>query len=240
MNRHVTIEQLSAYLDRELGAAEMRQLEAHFKTCSECGARLVSMRRVVDGLGRVQRSTPPPALAQHIRRQVASGAVLPASPLRRLLSLLSSLALQPSLRTSVAMALTLVLCVSLIGHGVGRSQTQGEVLVVETYPGAPLSLPPTTSQVAGREFVWTEVGWVQRGLEWEQPRAQVDVHSPVGQALLTQYSDLEFLLADGSPVVLRYNLETVELRTMPIQGGRILGFDSEPAFLTAHARLRHA
>lgn len=241
MNRHVTTEQLSAYLDRELGIAEMRQLDAHFKACSDCGARFVSMQRVVNGLGRVQRAAPPPVIAQQIRRQIAAEAATPASPIRRLLFLFSDLARRPSLQTSVAMALTLVLCVSLVGHGVGggKARQQEEIFVVETYPGAPLSLPPTKSQVAGREFVWTEVGWVQRGLEGEQPGSLVDSNSPEGQALLTEYSDLEFLLADGSPVVLRYNLETVELRA-PHQGVRMLGFEPEPAYHMADLRLLSA
>ncbi|HYO15937.1 MAG TPA: zf-HC2 domain-containing protein [Thermoanaerobaculia bacterium] len=242
MNRHVTTEQLSAYLDRELGIAEMRHLDAHFNACSDCGARLVSMQRVLNGLGRVQRAAAPPAIAQQIRRQIAAEAATPVSPLRRLLSLLSGLALQPHLRTSAAMALTLVLCISLVGHGVGGGearQQKEKKFVVETYPGAPLSLPRTKSQVAGREFVLTEAGWVQLGLEGEQPGALVDSNSPEGQALLTEYSDLEVLLADGSPVVLRYNLETVELRG-PHQGVRMLGFEPQPAYHTADLRLLSA
>ena len=241
MNRHVTTEQLSAYLDRELGIAEMRQLDAHFNACSDCGAHLVSMRRVLNGLGRVQRAAPPPVIAQQIRRRMAVEAAAPVSPLRRLLFLLSGLALQPHLRTSIAMGLTLVLCVSLVGHGVGGgvAEPQEEKFVVKTYPGSPLSLPPTKSQVADRDFVWTEAGWVQEGLKWEQPRAQVDIHSPEGQALLTRYSDLELLLADGSPVVLRYNLETVELRTVP-RGVRMLGFEPAPAYHAADLRLLSA
>jgi hypothetical protein len=239
MNRHVTTEQLSAYLDRELGIAEMRQLDAHFNACSDCGARLVSMRRVVNGLGRVQRAIPPPAIAQQIRRQIATETITPASPFRRLLFLFSDLARRRSLQTSVAMALTLVLCVSLVGHGVGsnRPAANEEVLeVVETYPGAPLALPPTTSEVAGLKFVWTEAaGWVQKGLEREKPRALVDTQSPEGQALLTKYENLEVLLAEGDPVVLRDNLETVELRNP-----RVMGFEAEPAFDTVAVRLLSA
>jgi Putative zinc-finger len=238
MNRHVTTEQLSAYLDRELGIAEMRQLDAHFNACSDCGARLVSMRRVVNGLGHVQRAAPPSAIAQQIRRQITAEAVTPASPFRRLLFLLSDLARRPSLRTSVAMALTLVLCVSLVGHGVGGGearQQRKDVFVVNVEPGVPLALPLTKSQVADRDFVLTEMGWVEEGLKWEQPRALVDTHSPEGQALLTKYENLEVLLAEGDPVVLRDNLETVELRNP-----RVMGFEAEPPFHTADVRLLSA
>jgi hypothetical protein len=236
MNRHVTTEQISAYLDRELGIAERRQIEAHLEACSACGTQLDSMRRVLNGLGRVQRTAPPPAITQQLRRRIAAEAATPAPPFRRLLFLVSGLSRRQSLQTSLAMALTLVVCVSLVGHGmgIGEAKAQEENFVVETHQGYPLWMPPTRSEVAGREFFWTEVGWVQRGLEGERPGSLVDIHSPEGQALLTQYSDLELLLAEGDPVVLRYNLETVELRNPP---GRILGFEAEPAFRAADVRL---
>jgi hypothetical protein len=236
MNRHVTTEQLSAYLDRELGLAERRQIEAHLAACSACGTQLDSMRRVLNGLGSIRRTAPPPAIAQQIRSRIAAEAAAPAPPFRRLLFLVSGLSRRQSLQTSLAMALTLVVCVSLVGHGmgIGEAKPQEEVFVVDVSPETPLSLPQTKSTVAGRDFVLTEVGWVQEGLEGKQPASLVDIHSPEGQALLTQYSDLGFLLADGSPVVLRYNLETVELRNPP---GRILGFEAEPSFRTADVRL---
>jgi hypothetical protein len=73
---------------------------------------------------------------------------------------------------------------------------------------------------------------VQQGLEWEKPVASVDSRSPEGRKLLSQYSDLKFLLADGSPVVLRYNLETVEIRNgVP---NRIIGFEAQPAPVSRH------
>jgi hypothetical protein len=98
--------------------------------------------------------------------------------------------------------------------------------VVTVKTGTPLAMLLTTSEVAGREFVWTEAGWVQRGLEGETPVARVDAGSPRGRELLTKYSDLEFLLADGSAVVLRYNTETVEIfSTAP---SRVLGFEAQP------------
>jgi anti-sigma factor RsiW len=234
MNRHVTTEQLSAYLDRELGIAERRQIEAHLEACPACGAQLASLRRVLNGLGRVQRTAPPPVIAQQLRRQLVGEAATPAPPFRRLLFLISDLARRQSLQSSLAMALTLVLCVSLVSHGVigNQAEAQEKNFVVKTYAGAPLWLPQTKSEVAGREFVLTEEGWVQEGLEWEQPRALVDTQSPEGQALLTKYENLEVLLAEGDPVVLRDNLETVELRNP-----RVMGFEAEPPFRAADVRL---
>jgi hypothetical protein len=108
---------------------------------------------------------------------------------------------------------------------------------VETFVGEPSFVLPTTSRVAGRDFVWTDAGgWVQSGLEWKTPETLLDAHSPQGRALLTRYSDLNFLLADGSSVVLRYNLETVEIRSTP-PSTRVLGFTPRPRAGRAHGHV---
>ncbi|HEV2855028.1 MAG TPA: zf-HC2 domain-containing protein [Thermoanaerobaculia bacterium] len=230
MNRHISTEQLSTYLDSELGFVEMRQLEAHCAACAECGAHLASMRRVVAGLGRVERAAPPLALRQQIRRQVIER---PQSHgIRRVLESMRFLLfpLGPGLRTAAAMGLALVVSLFAVNHlsgvpPVGEPRPAQEVVKVKVTvkTGTPLAMLLTTSEVAGREFLWTEGSWVQRGLEWETPVARVDAGSPQGRALLTKYSDLKFLLAEGTPVVLRYNLETVEIRP-----NRVIGFEAQP------------
>lgn len=235
MNRHISTEHLSAYLDSELGLAEMRQLEAHCAACPECEVRLASMRRVIAGLGRIERAAPPLALRQQIRRQVI--AEPPAQGIRRMLNSVRFLLfpLGPGLRTAAAMGLALVVGLFALNHlsgvpPVGEPRVAQEVVTVKA--GAPLAILMTTSEVADREFIWTDAGWVQRGLEWETPVARVDAGSPQGQALLTRYSDLKFLLADGSPVVLRYNLETVEIRP-----NRVIGFEAQsPLGSPGHGR----
>jgi anti-sigma factor RsiW len=97
MNRHATTEQLSAYLDRELGYVEVHQLEAHCAVCGECNTRLAGMRRVVHGLDRAGRAVPPAALRQQIRRQVIAEAAAPANSFRAAFErfCLHLLALQP-------------------------------------------------------------------------------------------------------------------------------------------------
>jgi hypothetical protein len=104
--------------------------------------------------------------------------------------------------------------------------TRGGQEIVTVQAGAQTGYTFTTSEVAGREFIWTDSGWIQKGLEGQTPVTRVEAGSPQGRALLTRYSDLEFLLADGSPVVLRYNLETVEIHKMP--PSRVMGFDAQP------------
>lgn len=230
MNRHVSTEQLSAYLDSELGFAEMRQLESHCAACEECMSLLTSMRRVVSGLGRVQRGVPPAALRQQIRRQIA--AEPPAHGWRKAFDSFRLLLfpLQPHLQTAAVMGLALVVGLFTLNHQPGGALAEPvghpgqEIVTIET--GAQFSQALTTSEVAGREFIWTDNGWIQKGLEGQTPVARVDTGSPQGRAMLTRYSDLEFLLADGSPVVLRYNLETVEIHTAPPT--RVLGYEAAP------------
>ncbi len=234
MNRHISTEQLSAYLDSELGFVEMRQLEAHCEACPECGARLASMRRVVTGLGRLERVAPPPALHQQIRRQMVQE--IPAHGMRGR-GLLQSLRfmlfpMQPDMRTAAAMGMALVIGLFAVSHGItgngmARAEPQpGQEEVTVKAGTQPLAMQPTTSKIAGREFILTNAGWVQKGLEGETPEMSVDARSPRGRELLTRYSELQLLLFEGEPVVLTYNLQTVEIRVTP--PSRVLGFEANP------------
>ncbi|HTG36306.1 MAG TPA: zf-HC2 domain-containing protein [Thermoanaerobaculia bacterium] len=229
MNRHVATEQLSAYLDSELGVAESRQLENHCQECTECGARLASMRRFVAGLGRVERAVPPAALRQQIRRQVITQQ--PTYGLRKAVDSFCFLLfpVRPARHTAVVMALAVMVGLVTLNHqaeSLMPPPTRGGQEIVTVQAGAQTGQLFTTSEVADREFIWTDSGWIQRGLEGQTPVARVDAGSPQGRALLTRYSDLEFLLADGSPVVLRYNLETVEIHKLP--PARDFGFETQP------------
>ncbi len=89
-----------------------------------------------------------------------------------------------------------------------------EFRVSEFFGDAPVVPPQTTSEVAGRVFVLSDDVWVQRGLDatdTAQPHALISARSPRGRRLLARYSDLGVLLADGSRVVLRDHLQTLEL-----------------------------
>jgi hypothetical protein len=244
MNRHVSTEDFSAYLDSELGYAEVAPLEAHCASCADCGSRLASMRRVVHGLGGIHRAEPPAALRHQIRREVQTAPPISGFAQRlgwALESLRIFLFPMRTLRASAAFGLAAVAGLFAVSHGMGDAflraddpQPRRPIEIVETRLGEPLALPPqTTSEVAGRKFILTDAGWVQRGLEGETPETRLDAHSPQGRALLTKLSDLQFLLEDGSAVVLRYNLETVEIRSMP-PVTRILG--ARPQVGRGHVR----
>ena len=239
MNRHVTAEQLSAYLDQELGFVEVRQLEAHCSVCAECSARLASMRSVIRGLGAVRRAAPPPALRQQIQRQILAEPPSRDFGFGRALAglRLRFFALQTSLQTAAVMGLAGVVGLFAFTHlgttsPPSKSRPAREVVTVNPYEDAPVL--QTTSEVAGREFIWTEDGWVQRGLEGKTPEALLDARSPRGRELLTRYSDLAVLVDAGYSYVLRYKLETVEIRSTA--RSRVLGFDSRPRPGSRHGR----
>lgn len=222
MNRHLSTEQLSSYVDGEVGSAAAREAEVHLAGCPACTARLRSMRGVVAEIRRMERLTPPADLAYQVRTQTAGLDDL--RTLRtfrgRLRTFLSGLSLQPSFRLATAMGMGLVVALStLLAFQVPpvdpipfpEEPRQQIVTVRTTFGEPPLGLPETTSAVAGREFVWAQDRWIQKGLEGKLPETRVVAESPEGQAMLSKYSDLMLLLTDGSRVVLQYRLATVEL-----------------------------
>lgn len=217
MIRHLTSEQLSAHLDGEVGFPESREIQSHLASCEDCRGRFQSMKNTVGAVWRLERSTPPVGLSARVRAEVAA-ASRPHTPVRDFVSSIFALADHPVLRTGTAMGLALVLSLMVVGDPhlpIASGQDPSGTEVVTVQDEAPLVLPQTTSKVAGREFIWTELGggdvWVQKGLEGEVPEARLSAQSPQGRELLAKYSDLGLLLADGSRVVLRYGLETVEL-----------------------------
>jgi hypothetical protein len=229
MNGHVSTEALSAYLDDELGRSRAEAVAAHVAACAACRSRLDGMRRLVHGLQRLEQPAPPPLLAERIL-QAARLAPPPATTLagfwQRLRRLIEARGLDrpyvPALSTPLAMALALLVSVLLVEHrqawrpwyqwqaGI-ESRQEPEFMVEEAFGDAPLGMPQTTSQVAGRVFVLTGNTWVQRGIDGGAPEARIHARSAEGRQLLAHLSDLGVLLADGSRVVLRYNLQTLEL-----------------------------
>ena len=222
MNRHLSTEQLSSYVDGEVGSAALREVEGHLAGCPACSARLRSMRGVVAEIRRMERLAPPADLAYQVRTQTA--ALEDPRTLQtfrgRLRTLLSGLTLQPSFRLATALGMALVVTLSALAQfrvppvdPIPFPEGEGQqIMTVKTIFGEPpLGLPETTSAVAGREFVLAGDRWVQKGLEGKLPEARVAAESPEGQAMLSKYSDLMLLLTDGSRVVLQYRLSTVEL-----------------------------
>jgi hypothetical protein len=238
MKGHLSLELLSAYLDGEANPQEARRIVSHLASCAPCRQRLEGARQVVGDLRRLMPVEAPGLLAARVRERVA---VERAATAGKWTATLRSWSLRwwalpparPSFGTPLGAALALLVMLLLAEHGslpspvagdfatVATSGSGGEAararpefLVSEGFGDAPTVLPQTTSEVAGRVFVLSDDVWVQRGVDASDargPRARVLARSPQGRALLAQLSDLGVLLADGSRVVLRYKLETLEL-----------------------------
>lgn len=238
MNRHISTEALSAYLDYQVDPRSSGELDSHLAACEQCRAHLDSLRGVVAGLSQVTRVAPPLGLAQRIRHQVAAE---PVSPWRRFRDFVLAVPRRPDLRTHCAMAMALVVSVFLVGHGIERKQR--EILArqqqdprgkVTAYAGD--NLPPDWSKpitivLGGREFVWTSADrwtgadvWVEKGVDplATQATTKIDTHSPRGQEILKSSFGEEDRVAvaaaleHGSRMVLQVNASPVELSTQQL------------------------
>ena len=58
MSDHATIEDLSAYLDRQLTRAELLEIEEHMAECELCAKRCEGMRRVMSSLRHLEHLAP--------------------------------------------------------------------------------------------------------------------------------------------------------------------------------------
>ncbi|HEV7519026.1 MAG TPA: zf-HC2 domain-containing protein [Thermoanaerobaculia bacterium] len=236
--RHPDLELLSAYLDDEVGLVAARALESHLQTCDACRGQLRQLRGVVHQLSGLERPAPPPWLITQVRREVLykekesfwmrlGGGFLQlplATPVASALSVLLSAGFVLLLFSSIGGSLANTL--ATYPGPVEPPKSDPNFIVTET-----------TSEVAGRTFVRQEDGdlwnyllyeaagqtesagrertvWVEQGLTADPaPRESIDARSPEGRALLARYSDLGYLLADGSRVVMRYQRATLELRS---------------------------
>jgi len=239
---HAKTELLSAYLDDEIGLVEARALESHLESCDDCRARLRALRGVIHQLSALERPAPPPWLITQVRREVLYKPKESVwARLGRALMQVPFAA--PAASMLVSASFVVLLFSSFGGGIVqqrlpGLANYPGPVEEPKADPNQ--QLIEATSEVAGRKFVrhedddvWNALlyatagpavsaasaeqpvknVWVEQGLPDHTPIARVDARSPQGRALLARDPDLGYLLADGSRVVMRYQRETLELRS---------------------------
>jgi hypothetical protein len=237
--QHANTELLSAYLDDEVGLVEARALESHLESCGACRARLRALRGVVHQLSALERPAPPPWLITQVRREVL---YTPKESLwARLGRSLMQVPFAAPAASMLVSVTFMVLLFSSFGGGIvkqglpGLANYPGPVEELKADPNQ--EVIEATSEVAGRKFVrhedddvwnawlYATAGpaasadqpvknvWVEQGLPDHAPIARVDARSPQGRALLARDPDLGYLLADGSRVVMRYQRETLELRS---------------------------
>ena len=224
MVRHLSSEQLSAYLDGEAAFHESREIEGHLAACANCRDRFKSMQRTVSGVWHLDRVAPPPGLSTRVRAEVAAVSRPEPNFVRTLGAFIFGLPNQRAVPTVAAIALPLVLSLFLFKNGMEEKAALEpnlmprpnlvEVVTVGAVADLPLDhSPQTTSKVAGRDFVWRESGrgdvWVQKGLEGRCP-SSVSAQSPQGASSWhgTRTSACCWLMVPGRAA---YRLETVEL-----------------------------
>ena len=218
MNGHISSESLSAYLDGESRAAELRKLEAHLEVCTTCTDRLERLRGTAFAVARsVRREAPPPYLAARIRSRVAAEEAA-RGPVARFFRFLLDVPLRPGFSAPLAAGLTVVLSTLLLSQGMGPSSFAPSVSAghkpkfkVTEGVGDVSWVPQTTTEVAGRQFVLRYDVWVQSGVSDIVPSDIVATGSPQGKEILARLSGLAMLLADGSRVVIRDQRRTLEL-----------------------------
>ena len=76
MNTEPELEDLSAYLDKELTGTARQELEAHLQTCETCRRRLAALRQTVSAVQALPTEAPPRVFTippQRQQRRVATG-----------------------------------------------------------------------------------------------------------------------------------------------------------------------
>lgn len=198
---HMSLDWLSAYIDRELAPEEAEKVEHHLSGCERCQRRLEGLGSVVGGLRDLDRLQPPPFIEEALRHEIS----LQAKRRSALWQRLDRLAKPRSFNAPLfAMILALATIVVLFSVGLERaSQPATEVIVPP--PGEP------SRDLGGRVFTLVYRGggdeepprqlWVERGAEVEVAR-RVALDSPETLALLEELPDLRKLL-ERDVVVLR-------------------------------------
>jgi len=223
---HPTDDLLSAYLDGELREREARRVAEHVADCPSCRGDLDALGRVARALGRLERATPPPLLAELVERRVALEARRPGL-IERLESQLRSGPAGSPLAVTFAIVLTLAVVVYLFHAAVAVVEQRQAPAVRE---GTTFEVAPTEAArelieavgvhtVGGRDFRRAGTGWREVAAGDRPADAEWAADSPEGRALLAREPWLDELLAEGGPVTLLDGERVVEVRPAP--GGEV-------------------
>ncbi len=212
MTHHSSVEQLSIYLDERLDDSERRRLEGHLADCEECRRRLAGMRRVVRGLERLERTAPPPHLAQQVGQQIRLE-VGRQGFVERVEHRLGALMAQPSMLPTFALVVALAAIVYLFAYGLERHQNRGVPVILEPPVGSVGQEVAQSREVEGRVFAPQDAGWREQGSAGVIPTLVLDLTTAVGAARwVERYPELERLSRElDGRVVLRLEEEWVEV-----------------------------
>ncbi|REJ84410.1 MAG: hypothetical protein DWQ36_09495 [Acidobacteria bacterium] len=184
---HLTVDVLSAYLDRELAENEAADVARHLDGCESCQEQLEGLRSVAFGLRETPRLTPPPLMEQAVRRQIQLvDRRLPAWKQPRLAGRLNS-----NLLLLFAMVIALAVVVGLFGEALERLEQNGPRIVAPAGGSLADAAPPETAQqrVEGRLFelqggIWRENGAVAPSRTLEATEVEALLQSRPGLSQL--------------------------------------------------------
>ena len=200
---HSSVEELSAYLDRELAPARLRLVETHLEDCEECRRRVEGLGRLVRDLRRLERFEPPPALGQQLLGRLHRSS-RPRTVLERLEEGLKDRNLQSPLGFSFALVVAFAALLYFFSGSLDRLQRNQTSILRPTNPSqAATAVVPGKAprKVGDRSFRWDGGAWRQEGLATGVVPEEVDAKSPLGQQVLGVNPELAQLLAEGEVVV---------------------------------------
>jgi Putative zinc-finger len=197
-NGHATVEELSAYLDRELEPFRLRLVETHLEECQECRRRADGLGRVVRDLRRLERFDPPPALGQHLLRRLHRSP-RPRTLMERLEVGLGGKNLQSPVGFSFALVVAFAALLYFFAGSLDRHQRNQTSILRPALPSSSAAAPRTVGE---RTFRWSDGAWRQEGLPEEAVPREVEATSPAARQVLDREAELAELLAEGEPVVL--------------------------------------
>src|SRR6187549_2528002 len=124
MVRHLSSEQLSAYLDGEAAFHESREIEGHLAACANCRDRFKAMQRTISGVWHLERAAPPPGLSTRVSAEVAAVSRPEPNLVRTLGAYIFGLPNQRAFRTAAAVGLPLVLSLFLFKNGIDQKAVE--------------------------------------------------------------------------------------------------------------------
>lgn len=215
LNPHAPTELLSAYVDGELPENDGRRLEEHLALCPSCRAELTSLHRVVDSLRRLERTAPPPALAQHVQRRIALDSTR-ATAFGRFEDELARLRPMISIFMPFAVVIALAAILYFFASTLHRLENRGPAIVIPTREAASAFPEPGVESAArreagGRTFERAGNAWRQLDLPAAATPREIAPGSPEAAALLEAHPWLGDLFVEGDSVTFALEDEVVRV-----------------------------
>lgn len=215
MSDHATIEDLSAYLDRQLTRAELLEIEKHLAECELCAKRCEGMRRVMSSLRHLEHLAPPSTLDQTVARRISLRGQR-VGLYERLESSLSIFERQSSLLALFGVVIALAMFMLFLSVAVERAQN-ATIPVVFQDPDflSEESLgddAETRLEVAGRVLLRDGDTWIEEGVDPARVDRVLEADSAAARELIAQHPELAEVAALDRPAIIALDGEIVELR----------------------------